>query len=119
MVRGRSSRSVYVWARFARRCFVESRYYDKSPTQITDEEVQRYFINFINEKRVSHSTVSLTPRVLKFVYERTLLRPLPMFDLLRRPHSRQRCLPKCSSTTCLRRVLPKGFVQVRFLHLRL
>ncbi|HSH82441.1 MAG TPA: site-specific integrase [Herpetosiphonaceae bacterium] len=80
-----------------------ARFYDKSPAQITDEEVRRYFLYLINEKRVSVSTVSLTMCALKFLYERTLQRSLPMFDLFRRPHTRP--LPAVLSVEEVRRLL--------------
>ena len=78
-------------------------YYHKSPEQISDEEVRRYFVYLMNEKRVSPSTISLTMCALKFLYERTLQRPLPIFDLLRRPQSRP--LPAVLSVEEVRRLL--------------
>ena len=65
-----------------------ARYYNKSPEQISEEEVRRYFVYLINEKRVSSSAVSVAMCAIKFLYERTLQRPLPIFDLLRRPQHR-------------------------------
>src|SRR5215210_5016108 len=65
-----------------------ARYYNKSPEQITEEEVRRYFVYLINEKRVSSSAVSVAMCAIKFLYERSLQRPLPIFGLLRRPQSR-------------------------------
>ena len=78
-------------------------YYHKSPEQISQEEVRRYFVYLMNEKRVSPSTVSLTLCALKFLYERTLQRPLPIFDLRRRPQSRP--LPAVLSVEEVRRLL--------------
>ena len=78
-------------------------YYHKSPEQISQDEVRRYFVYLMNEKRVSPSTVSLTMCALKFLYERTLQRPLPIFDLLRRPQSRP--LPAVLSVEEVRRLL--------------
>jgi integrase/recombinase XerD len=78
-------------------------YYQKSPEEISQEEVRRYFVYLMNEKRVSPSTVSLTMCALKFLYERTLQRPLPVFDLLRRPQSRP--VPAVLSVEEVRRLL--------------
>ncbi len=78
-------------------------YYHKSPEQISDEEVRCYFVYLMNEKRVSPSTISLTLCALKFLYERTLQRPLPIFDLLRRPQARP--LPAVLSVEEVRRLL--------------
>ena len=78
-------------------------YYHKSPEQISQEEVRHYFVYLMNEKRVSPSTISLTMCALKFLYERTLHRPLPIFDLLRRPQSRP--LPAVLSVEEVRRLL--------------
>ena len=78
-------------------------YYHKSPEQISQEEVRRYFVYLMNEKRVSPSTISLTMCALKFLYERTLQRPLPIFDLLRRPQ--RRSVPAVLSVEEVRRLL--------------
>ncbi len=78
-------------------------YYHKSPEQISQEEVRRYFVYLMNEKRVSPSTISLTMCALKFLYERTLQTPLPIFDLLRRPQRRP--LPAVLSVEEVRRLL--------------
>ena len=76
-----------------------ARYYNKSPEQISEEEVRGYFVYLINEKRVSASAVSVAMCAIKFLYECTLQRPLPIFDLLRRPHT-VRCLPCSVSKKC-------------------
>ena len=78
-------------------------YYNKSPEQITEEEIRCYFVYLINEKRVSPSTISVAMCAIKFLYERTLQRPLPIFHLLRRPQSRP--LPAVLSVEEVRRLL--------------
>ncbi len=92
------TQSVYVQAilQFAR-------YYGKSPEHITEEEVRRYFVYLINERRVSPSTVTTAMCALKFLYDRTLQRPLPVFDLVRPPHPRP--LPAVLSVEEVRRLL--------------
>jgi integrase/recombinase XerD len=80
-----------------------ARYYNKSPEHITDEEIRRYFVYLINEKQVSPSTVSLAMCAIKFLYEHTLQRPLPFFDLRRRPQPRP--LPAVLSVAEVRQLL--------------
>lgn len=80
-----------------------ARYYNKPPEQITEEEVRRYFVYLINEKGISASAVSVAMCAIKFLYERTLQHPLPVFDLLRRPQSRP--LPAVLSVEEVRRLL--------------
>src|SRR5215210_502824 len=80
-----------------------ARYYNKSPDQISEEEVRRYFVYLINEKRVSSSTVSVALCAIKFLYQRTLQRPFPVLDLLRRPQLRP--LPAVLSVEEVRQLL--------------
>ena len=74
-------------------------YYNKSPEQISEEEVRRYFVYLINEKRVSASAVSVAMCAIKFLYERTLQRPLPTLTSSA-GRSTRRCPPCSVSKKC-------------------
>lgn len=62
-------------------------YYGKSPDQIDEEELRRYFLYLKNEKKASRSSCTIAICGLKFFYERTLGREWPIFDLVRPPKS--------------------------------
>ena len=48
--------------------------FDKSPDQISEEELRQYFLYMKNVKKASHSTITLALCGIKFFYERTLQR---------------------------------------------
>lgn len=58
-------------------------YYDRSPDQITDEEVRSYYLYLRNEKQLAWSSLQVTIQALRFFYEQTLKRKLPTLDILR------------------------------------
>jgi integrase/recombinase XerD len=58
-------------------------HYDKSPAQITEEELRLYFLYLTTEKHVARSTATVTLSALKFLFEHTLRQPFPILDLLR------------------------------------
>jgi integrase/recombinase XerD len=58
-------------------------HYRKSPDQITDEELRRYFLYLRNQKRVARSTATLALCAIKFFFEHTLRQPWPSLELLR------------------------------------
>jgi site-specific recombinase XerD len=78
-------------------------HYDKSPDQITEEELRNYFLYLKNEKKASRSACTIALCGLKFFYERTLARQWPVWDLVRPPKSQK--LPVVLSQTEVRQVL--------------
>src|SRR4051794_28715141 len=60
-----------------------ARYYDKSPDQITAEELRQYFLYLHNQKHVSRSTATVILCGIKFFVEHTLRQPWPILELLR------------------------------------
>jgi len=78
-------------------------HYHKSPEQITEDELRRYFLYLTTEKRVSPSTVTIALCAIKFLFERTLHRSWPIFDLIRPPH--QHKLPAVLSADEVRDLL--------------
>ena len=63
-----------------------SRYYDKSPDLLSEEEVRRFFLHLINECRSARSTVTIYLCGIKFFYETTLKRTWNIFGLVRAKH---------------------------------
>ncbi len=60
-----------------------AKYYHKSPDQIEQEEVRRWFIYLTNERKLSRSSVTTALSALKFFYERVLHRAWSEFNLAR------------------------------------
>jgi integrase/recombinase XerD len=58
-------------------------HYRRPPDQLSDEELRQYFLFLLNEKRVAESTFRIHLYGIRFLYERTLQRPWPVFDLVR------------------------------------
>ncbi len=90
------------------RCYIQAvqqfaQHYGKSPALITEEELRQYFLYLSTEKRLSPSTVTIALCAIKFLFERTLQRPWPVFDLIRPPQ--QRKLPAVLSVDEVQRLL--------------
>ena len=49
-------------------------HYDRSPDQITDEEIRSYYLHLRNEKQLAQSSLQVTIHALRFFYEKTLKR---------------------------------------------
>jgi integrase/recombinase XerD len=63
-------------------------HYRRSPDQLSDEELRQYFLFLLNEKKVAESTFRIHLYGIRFLYERTLQRPWPVFARIR-PRPRQ------------------------------
>lgn len=62
---------------------VLANYYHRSPDLITEDEIRRFFLYMINERKSSASSITVYLCGIKFFYETTLKRALPIFDLIR------------------------------------
>lgn len=87
-------------------------FYDKSPDQVTEEELRDYFLYLKNEKQASRSACTVALCGIKFFFEQTLQRQWRTFDLVRPPKSKK--LPVVLSRAEVRQVLNR----VRLLHYR-
>lgn len=58
-------------------------HYDRSPDQITDDEIRSYYLYLRNEKQLAQSSLQVTILALRFFYEKTLKRKLPTLDVLK------------------------------------
>jgi site-specific recombinase XerD len=60
-----------------------ARHYGRSPDQLSEEEIRRFFLYLINDRHLAQSTFRIHFYGVKFFYERTLQRTWPVFDLVR------------------------------------
>ncbi len=58
-------------------------HYNKSPAQISDEELRQYFLYLKNVKERSRSTCTVALCAIKFLYEQTLKREMPTLTQVR------------------------------------
>jgi integrase/recombinase XerD len=62
---------------------VLANHYHRSPDQITEDEIRRFFLYMINERKSSASSITVYLCGIKFFYETTLKRTWQIFDLIR------------------------------------
>jgi integrase/recombinase XerD len=87
-------------------------YYNKSPDQISDEELRGYFVYLVNERQLTRGSCTVILCAIKFLYEYTLKRPWPRLELVR--PRKVKTLPIVLSTTEVQCILS----QVQHLHHR-
>ena len=78
-------------------------HYDKSPQNITDEELRQYFLHLTNVKHLSPSTIRVTLHGIKFLFQHTLRKEWPTLDLVR--PRREKKLPVVLSVAEVHRIL--------------
>ncbi len=89
-----------------------ARYYQKSPDQISEQELRTYFLYLKNEKRVAASTIKQALSALKFLYQHTLHQKWPILDFVKPKGGKK--LPVVLSRSEVQRILE----QVRQPHFR-
>ena len=62
-----------------------SEHYRKPPDQITEEELREYFLYLMKDKHYAPSTLTVALCGIRFFYERTLRREMPILELMRSP----------------------------------
>jgi len=60
-----------------------ARHYNRSPALLAEDEVRRFFLHLINERKSARSTVTIYLCGIKFFYETTLKRTWNIFGLVR------------------------------------
>jgi integrase/recombinase XerD len=80
-----------------------ARHYRKSPDQVDEEELRRYFLYLINEKHAARNTCTIALCGIKFFFENTLGKEWKTFELVRPP--REKKLPVVLSVAEVRRIL--------------
>ncbi|RII24928.1 MAG: integrase [Geobacter sp.] len=80
-----------------------AKYYMRSPDQLSEQEVRRFFLYLIERRKAAKSTVTIHLCGIKFFFEKTLGRVWPVFDLVRPRRSKK--LPVVLSREEVRAVL--------------
>lgn len=80
-----------------------ARYYNRSPDRLSPEELRHFFLHLIKEKQVARSTVTVHLCGIKFFFEKTLGRQMPVLELVR--PKRRKKLPAVLSIEEVRRIL--------------
>jgi len=80
-----------------------AKHYWKSPDQLTEEEIRRYFLHLRNERVYSRSATTQAICAIKHFFEWTLGRKFEIFDLVRPPKEKK--LPVVLSEEEVRRIL--------------
>lgn len=99
-LRGLSKRTQEAYVRAVRQL---AEYYNKSPEQITEEELRQYFLYLQNVKQVSRSSCIIALCGIKFLYQYTLHRAWPTLNFVR-PAPQQK-LPVILSVAEVQRIL--------------
>ena len=60
-----------------------ARHYNRSPALLAEDEVRRFFLHLINERKSARSTITIYLCGIKFFYETTLKRTWNIFGLVR------------------------------------
>lgn len=66
-----------------------AKHYRRSPDRLTEDEIRKFFLHLINERKSARSTLKLYLCGIKFFYEKTLGRQWQVFDLLLPAKSRK------------------------------
>ena len=81
-LRGYSARTQEAYARAVRQL---AEYVRRSPAEVTEEELRRYFLYLANEKKFARATTTIALCGIKFFYEQTLKRDWPTLRFVRPP----------------------------------
>ena len=79
---GMSERTQESYIRSVRKL---SEHYNKSPEDITNEEIRQYFLYFKNVKKYARNTSTIALCGIKFFYKKTLKTKFEVFDIMRSP----------------------------------
>ncbi len=79
---GYSERTQQVYVASVRKL---SEHYSRSPDQINEEELRRYFLYLMNERKLKRGSITIALCGIKFFYEKTLQRQWGVFDIARPP----------------------------------
>lgn len=78
-------------------------HYRRSPADIEEEQLRRYFLYLANEKKVARATATIALCAIRFLYEQTLHRPWTTLRFVRPP--REKKLPVVLSREEVRAIL--------------
>jgi integrase/recombinase XerD len=87
-----------------------AQYFHRSPDQLSDEDLRRYFLYLTNERKLARSTTTIALCAIKFLYQKTVHRSWPTLELVR--PARERKLPVVLSRDEVRAILAKVHLPV-------
>jgi site-specific recombinase XerD len=99
-LRGLSTRTQEAYARAV---WQLAQHYHRSPDQLSEEELRRYFLYLANEKKLARPSTTIALCGIKFFYEQTLKQPWPTLRFVR-PQPEHK-LPVVLSREEVRRIL--------------
>jgi len=99
-LKGFSERTQEAYVRAVRQL---AEHFHKSPDLISEEELRQYFLHLKNVKNYSRSGITIALCGIKFFFEHTLNKDLPILDFVRPP--REKKLPVVLSPDEVRRIL--------------
>lgn len=106
-LRGLSARTQEAYIAAVRRM---AEYYHRSPDQLTEEDLRKYFLYLINEKGLGPGTITIALCAIKLFYERTLRRQWPTLQFVRPAYEKK--LPAVLSRKEVRLILTAVMVPV-------
>lgn len=101
-LRGMSDRTQEMYVRSVRQL---AKHYNKSPEQITEEELRKYFLYNKNIRKWSRTASTIAICGIKFFFTYTLKRDWTTFELVRPP--KEKTLPAVLSMQEVRRIFSK------------
>jgi integrase/recombinase XerD len=99
-LQGLSARTQEAYIAAVRRL---AEYYHRSPDQLTEEDLRKYFLYLVNERAVGPATITIALCAIKLFYERTLQRQWPTLQFVRPAYEKK--LPVVLSREEVRRIL--------------
>lgn len=106
-LRGLSARTQEVYVAAVRQL---AEHYRRSPADIEEEELRRYFLFLANEKKVARATATIALCGIRFLFEQTLHRPWTTLRFVRPP--REKKLPVVLSRDEVRVILAEVRIPV-------
>jgi integrase/recombinase XerD len=106
-LRGLSASTQELYIRAVRQL---TEYVKHGSEKVTEEEIRRYFLLLANEKKSARSTSTIALCGIKFFYEHTLHRDLPVLQLVRPAYEHK--LPVVLSREEVQRVLAEVRIPV-------
>jgi len=88
---------------YVRAVRILAEHYRCSPDRLTEDQIRGFFLHLIRQRHLTRPTLVMYRAAIRFFYETTLRRPLPVFDLIR-PENRRK-LPVVLSQHEVQRVL--------------
>ncbi len=82
-----------------------SKYYNASPDKLNQNDIRKFFLYLVNEKKLSRSTITLYLCGIKFLYEKTLGKDWMEFKIIK-PKKRKK-LPVILSISEVKKILDK------------